>query len=125
VADTAWTIGWSIFSFVAGAGISHVAAVFRDKRREFNEAARPFHDWIAIHLTRNEGYDDAPGPAARQALAARLNAKDGRLFLQLIPVIEREYRRAERKSISGSVLRERSVRAYNALQQLSALIELR
>ncbi|OEZ02320.1 hypothetical protein BIY45_01980 [Stenotrophomonas sp. BIIR7] len=99
--------------------------MFRDKRKEFNEAARPFQDWIAIHLTQNEGFEEPPGPAARLALVSRLGEDDGRHFIVLLSAIELEYKRAERRALSGRMLKERSFRAYNDLRTLQQLIKPR
>ena len=125
MADTAWTLGWSVFSFVLGAVVSHKASLYREKRKEFNEAARPFLDWIAVHLSRAEDYDAPPGVAARAALAAKLSKRKRLLFHQLINIVEREYRFKTHVSFTGRIVKERTDRARDCLARLQELLKPR
>lgn len=99
----------SLFTFFAGLFLGHHLALGRDKRKEFNELARPIREWLLSEI--NDPHPMSRGPAAIEvdAFTAYLPARHRAAFRNAHQLQAQARKAATRRTTVGDVYYEDTV----------------
>jgi hypothetical protein len=95
---------FSLLTFFAGLFIGHRLAIVRDKRQEFNDAARPIREWLIRQAKHPSAYTQRPSDAELDEFISYLQIWRRRGFRRAYKNLQTKREQCKYRDSFGQVL---------------------